>query len=347
MPGSYFEDVNFSLERGPSLVRLSPYQIQLNTVYRIASTLLENIFGIRYSVDRELSSKMPAMVANIDELLREWHAKLPADLVLNKDNDITPIDSTETKMHRLQALSLQLTYDNLMIVIHRPLLSDQKSMWLRSQSPGGGQGQAGSPLLSGVTSELAFERCLESALRVSKTRENHRNLFALARRTHLVSFVGMNLFTSSIVLFICALSDTLSDIAQEAKRGIARNLQTLRLLSGDGSLSMQCSTILEDLVQKIVDKEKEEMLRSLPTDDDAALFVPTRRSSLVHNTLLNVGGEMAGMYENSEPASEPRGSSAITSLPNGMTNGAAALQNTMASLQQGRVSFSWGDMNHS
>jgi hypothetical protein len=73
----------------------------------------------------------------------------------------------------------------------------------------------------------------------------------------------MNLFTSSVVMSICALSDTMSDIAQEAKRGMSRTLHLLKKLSTRASLPMQCSTILEDLVGLILKREKAAMLFGL------------------------------------------------------------------------------------
>ena len=49
---------------------------------------------------------------------------------------------------------------------------------------------------------------------------------------------------------------------------------------------MQCSMTLEDLVQKIVDKEKEEMLRSVPSDDEMTPFLPTRRNSYIKEVAI-------------------------------------------------------------
>jgi hypothetical protein len=92
--------------------------------------------------------------------------------------------------------------------------------------------------------------------------QNKPELMKLAAETHLVAFLGMNLFTSSVVMSVCALSDPLSDTAQEAKRGITRTLLVQKSLSRRTSLSMQSSVILEDIVQLILEREREEMLRS-------------------------------------------------------------------------------------
>jgi hypothetical protein len=338
MPASYPEDINFAPGAEPARVCLSPYQIQLNRVYQIASPLLENIYGIRYSSDRWLRSQMPAMISKIDQLMRAWQEDLPPHLNLDKHDDVSLASSVEEKMHRLQALSLQLTYDNLMIVIHRPLLADQSNRRFRARKSNPQQSMTtdGAPAQSQYANsidDISFQRCLNSALRISRVQQSKRNLLALARRTHLLSFLGMNLFTSSVVMFICALSDTLSDIAQEAKRGMARNLKMLKLLSGDGSLSMQCSMILEDLVQMIVDKEKEEMLCSLPSDDEMASLVPTRRNTRIESQTGAVGIGMVPQATQQTSEEPERPLESISDNVSG--SGGFSLQQTMSSLQKG------------
>ena len=280
------------------------------------------------------------MVTKIDQLMQAWQEDLPPHLHLDKNDDVSLVSSMEEKMHRLQALSLQLTYDNLMIVIHRPLLADQGYRRSRAQianrpQPAHPTDNRSSSDETDGTNNVSFRQCLNSALRISRVQQYKRNLLVLARSTHLVSFLGMNLFTSSVVLFICALSDTLSDIAQEAKRGMARNLKMLKLLSGDGSLSMQCSVILEDLVQQIVDKERDEMLRALPTDDEIAAFLPTRKNSFVNDQSGMNGNEM-GLEANSQTKHLPKQSSEAVAGSGSGSNGIAVHQ-AMVSLQEGTV----------
>ena len=330
----YPENVNFRSGDEQEQICLSMYQIQLNRVYQIASPILENIYGIRHSTDARLRSQMPTMISKVDELLRAWQQDLPQHLDLDKNEDVTLTASSRVKMHGLQALSLQLTYDNLMIVIHRPLLADQSHWRFNARHEDAAQSQSAGN--TNVTDEISFQRSLDSALRISRVQHSKRNLLALARRTHLVSFLGINLFTSSVVLFICALSDTLSDVAQEAKRGMARNLKLLKLLSGDGSLSMQCSAVLEDLVQLIVDKEKEEMLRSLPTDDDVALFVQSRRGSILReqNESLDIWPGSQAIPEAKAVQERLRGNE----NPSGGSE--SVLRQTMATLQKGIVTSS-------
>ncbi|KAF7503207.1 hypothetical protein GJ744_004210 [Endocarpon pusillum] len=264
-PAEVIENIHFDRTLGPERICLSIYQAQLNEVYKIASPIIENIYGIRTSTDLRIRSMLPEMITQASHQMREWQNNLPPYLALDKMNDISSSCSTSEKMHRLQALSLQLTYDNLMIIIHRPLLADQRASLTKFRERAQSQARPSEvpPELHFPTSneDSNFKECLDSALRVSRV-QNKPELMKLAAETHLVAFLGMNLFTSSVVMSVCALSDPLSDTAQEAKRGITRTLLVQKSLSRRTSLSMQSSVILEDIVQLILEREREEMLRS-------------------------------------------------------------------------------------
>ena len=264
MPAEIYENMFSEPSDSNEAICLSTYQTQLNHIYRIASPVLENIYGIRSSTDLGLLSRLPDMITNAASSLEEWKKALPAHLSHDLISDITDNSSTKDKMHALQALSLQLTYDNIMIVLHRTLLADQRQIPVQQHTTTTTSPPTFSPFSSPPTNlpDQNFARCLSAALSISRTQQKPR-LIALAQNTHLVSFLAMNLFTSSVVMSICALSDTMSDIAQEAKRGMSRTLHLLRKLSTRASLPMQCSTILEDLVGLILKKEKAAMLFGL------------------------------------------------------------------------------------
>lgn len=245
-------------------IELSPYQTQLNQIYQIVSPFLENIYGIRSSGDKSLL-EMAETARRIDTSMQEWNHNLPDTLKLRCYQDLRPSASLTTRLQQLQSLSLELTYQNLMIITHRPLLADwshRRGRESRAQSIHDNthlQPMPSSAQESEVY-ERSFQSCLTAALAISHLEQSQPSLVRLAGKTHLVSFLGMNLFTSSVVLFICALSDVLSDAAQEAKRGIARNMKVLKSLSDAGSLSSQCSMVIEDLVQIIIEKERKQML---------------------------------------------------------------------------------------
>lgn len=267
MPVDVFEDVHFDIAAGTEKICLSAYQSQLNELYKITSPVIEIMYGMRTSNDQQLRSMLSGMIAQVSHLMCEWQNGLPRHLTLDHVGDILPAASTAEKMHMLQALSLQLTYDNLMITIHRPVLSDQRASHAKSPEEGGQSekmaGEASTEQhFSGSSEDPNFKKSLDSALRVSRV-QDRPELVKHAAESHLVAFLGLNLFTSSVVMSVCALSDPLSDTAQEAKRGITRTLLVQKSLSNRTALSMQSGVILEDIVQLILEREREEMLRSV------------------------------------------------------------------------------------
>jgi hypothetical protein len=267
MPSDFTENIHFDPSTGRTSICLSTYQTQLNMAYQIASPVLENIYRIRGSNDLQRRSQLLLMIRAIDESLQKWQYELPHHLRYDGIDDITDESSTEEKMHKLQALALKLTYDNLVIIINRPLLADRTSRKtaddeeVREDTLRDHESESN-------TGNAAFKRCLDSALSISRILDKKR-LVHLARQTHLVSFLGINLFTASVVMFICALSDVLSNASQEAKRGMARTLRLQKSLSAQASLSMQCSMILEDLVQLVLEKERQEIFQSAEGNEDS------------------------------------------------------------------------------
>jgi hypothetical protein len=294
MPSEFLENMHFDPRSQVAPICLSTYQRQLNLAYQIASPLLEDIYGMRASQDGVLYSKLPEMVAVANLGLLQWQKDLPPHLSCGSLNDPTPDSSSEEKSHNLQALSLQLTFDNLMIVLHRPLLagrgSGEQGIAMRDEAS-----SQGSRFTEDMR-ETGFNRCLKSALRISNIQLKKPHLFSLARSSHLVSFLGMNTFTASVVLFICALSDTLSDTAQEAKRAMKRTLQMQKSLAKHASLSRQCTSILEDLVQLILKKEMEEMLHDDLSKDDGLLKNISEADPAINGQQTGVEFENGEMY---------------------------------------------------
>jgi hypothetical protein len=334
-PIDVFENIHFDKAFGSEQICLSIYQAQLNEVYKIASPIIENIYGIRTSTDLRIRSMLPGMITQASHLMREWQNNLPPYLALDKITDICPTSSTAEKMHKLQALSLQLTYDNLMIIIHRPLLADQRASLTRFRERDQSQARASEvpPELNFPTSseDSNFKECLDSALRVSRV-QNKPELVKLAAETHLVAFLGMNLFTSSVVMSVCALSDPLSDTAQEAKRGITRTLLVQKSLSRRTSLSMQSSVILEDIVQLILEREREEMLRSAQSG-----MQHHQLNSLQQNHDPSLHGTPASLYGSDIGASP---GSFHTTMGGGnavnVDSGDQVLNNSLLSLQRSK-----------
>lgn len=257
MPATYTEHLVDIQTSEATDIELSPYQTQLNRVYRIASPVLENIYSLRTST-ATTSSEKAQTVEHIDKAMGSWYCELPSSLHLDQHTDLSTRPSLREKLHHLQSLSLRLTYLNLMIIIHRPLLVHWRHRREEERRTNVDKHNT-NDAAERQDYDAHFEQCLSAALAISRLGQEKPNLVLLASKTHLLSFLAMNIFTSSVVLFICAMSDVLSNVAQEAKRGMSRNLKILKSVASAGSLSSQCSMIVEDLVQMILEKEKDEM----------------------------------------------------------------------------------------
>ncbi|KAJ9659748.1 hypothetical protein H2201_007184 [Coniosporium apollinis] len=279
-----------SPDRAGSSVCFSTYQRELNELYMIASPMIKTIFGAHSmsSVEQAADNLYSTPVKTITEKLWNWRQRLPRHLVLDLDRESNLNMSSTQRIHRLQALALQLTFDNLIIILHRPFLAQQVNFLSRSYS---GQDQARTPSSSHFSSPTYFsashtdhrgssqlnsqspspEQWWNAAVRTSRVTELPQ-LAQLATDSHLVAFLAINLFNSAIVMVVMALSDPLSDRAQEAKRTITRIFRLQELLGKRSMLSMQSSVVLRKVVHMLLHREAEAMLAPVtslqPTSGD-------------------------------------------------------------------------------
>ncbi|GAB1193885.1 hypothetical protein APSETT444_003120 [Aspergillus pseudonomiae] len=193
---------------------------------------------------RRLQTNRLDTVKVVHDRLVTWERELPDSLRLEtyKEDD----KSGHPPLIQLAALALQLTYDNLRIILHRSVAF----------------GDIGPELgVSGRIAESegpAFSRqqLLEASLRTSEL-YRYSHLLKASRRTHAVMHIGICLFTSGVVLCALSLMEPLSITSQKAKAGI---MQIIRLqkerVSNHHVLSLQSVRILEDLVNVVMQAEQ-------------------------------------------------------------------------------------------
>lgn len=208
---------------------------------------------------------------DISQRLTSWCEQLPASLRFNFDCDVSVEASLEQKVYQKQALALQLTYDNILIILHRPIMAQQVDSLCRTSPVSahdvGDVWSTTAASASGTSAENSnFSSLIDSpqqwwsaAVRISHITKL-TNTAKLATDSHLVGFLAIILFNSAIVMVVYALSDPLSDRAQEAKRSLARILRLENLLGKRSSLSRQSGVILEDVIQLLLDRETQAML---------------------------------------------------------------------------------------
>jgi hypothetical protein len=248
---------------GPdSSICYSSYQRELNRLYMIASPIIETIFGIRTvgSIKQVTGNSYTTDIMEVTARLWEWRQQLPAHLLLHLDRDYEQYPSPTSRVHSLQALALQLTFDNLLIIIHRPFLAQQVDQLFKGQSTN--EEETAIPTFdpsNTITPWSSSEQWWNAAVRTSKITEMPE-LAKIAINSHLVAFLAINLFNSAIVMVVMALSDPLSNRAQEVKRTITRIFRLQELLGKRSTLSMQSNTVLKDIIHMLLRREAEAML---------------------------------------------------------------------------------------
>lgn len=311
MPDDVLENPRFitpDSEHGYTIC-YSTYQRELNRLYLLASPALKAVFGSRTfgSSEQLAGDTYFTLVKHATQDLQRWRCSLPSHLALDLKRDFQPDGSMKSRAHALQSLSLQLTYDNLLIVLHRPLIA-RKVHHLSTVNKGttGDHDMnlpANHPTVASLSShsESSFEDAfpdagtassklwMEAAVRTSRVIELPV-LAQLATDSHLVAFLAINLFNAAIVLAVMAISEPLSDTAQEIKRTITRILRLQDLLGKRSALSKQSTAVLKNVITMLLNRESAAMLApitgaSQSTSQQALRNVADPSSMSVEDTL--------------------------------------------------------------
>lgn len=195
---------------------------------------------------RRVQTNRLESIERIHTKLLIWWRDLPQSLRLGTyEGGSTPAGSPLLPM---QALALQLTYDNIQIVLHRSVAFQPHA----AASVLAHTNISANPTMCAVSRE----QLLESALRTSDVYK-FPNLLLACRKTHAAMHVGICLFTAGVVLCALAFSDPLSTTSQNAKRGV---MNILRLQHnhalGETLLSTQSLKIIEELVAAVMRSEQ-------------------------------------------------------------------------------------------
>jgi hypothetical protein len=267
-------------------VTLFTYQRQKFILYRIASPIIGDVYFMRGATMSQITER----IGKINEELLAWFKTLPLELRLSESNHKAAGEAGKIiNIFKLQALALQLAYDNMQILLHRPLLSLKFPRLALSMKHPQQYTQSHESLNGSLPSlkDLSISRnqCWESALRTSNILD-HLDVLRVAKNTHAASYIGIQMFTAGILLGIVALSEPLSSQAQEAKQALARVIRLSKALGHTTLLTAQSGKILEALVKIILAKEMKELLSDKnPVNDeydrmlDTASATPDRPSS--------------------------------------------------------------------
>lgn len=271
----YFDELSHADE--DSRICFSPYQTQLNKLYMIASPVIRTVYGNRLGRKHRGAERDAylQLVRDVTGRLWEWQQSLPPHLQIDLSQDCPADMTAASKAHLLQSLALQLTFDNLLIIIHRPFLTQQIDT-LRGDLPSASNEPHSSSSNSrrnstsfSVSPSSSPRQWWDAAVRTARVTELPQ-LAQLATDSHLVAFLAINLFNSAIVMVVMALAAPLSDKAQEVKRTISRVFRLQQAFGRRSKLSTQSTVVLRNVIQLLLRREADAILTPVVRTNDKA-----------------------------------------------------------------------------
>ncbi|KAJ5963153.1 fungal-specific transcription factor domain-containing protein [Penicillium waksmanii] len=205
-------------------------------------------------------------VSRLDDRLRKWKKEIPATLNPSTNTaNYTSVEEMDAEVgasgprfeqhiYQLQALSLELAYENARILLHRPLIAYRVTP--RAETETENQTPCRNPL------HFSLSACRDAALHTSNLGESP--IFLLAADTYAAAFIGIHTFTAGVMLCILTSIKPLSPQSHESKMGLRRliKMQTHLKSRTESTLASQGLEILERLTRLVMEKELKEMLAS-------------------------------------------------------------------------------------
>lgn len=157
--------------------------------------------------------------------LQEWFANVAEDLKISGEKR-TP------NLMQMQALALQLAYDNIQIVLHRQAVFGPKAS------------------LANPKADKSIEQLIESALRTARTPEDDA-IVPICQYSHAAMHAGICLFTAGVVLSALTLAHRAQDQSKELLSALERIIRFFEHFPGQHyPLATQCLQILQNLYLK-------------------------------------------------------------------------------------------------
>jgi len=353
MPDDVEERVDFSESGQPrgTPTCFSTYQRELNKLYMIASPAIKRVYSAQQAVEHSQARDYHSLIEDVTRRLWQWRIELPGSMSLDLSQDCPAALSLGDKAHYLQSLSLHLTFDSLLIILHRPFLrrhltvlqhhglSGDNGMGVSSLSASeplntAAQSRASSEDVPEPANDTSQQQWWNAAVRTSKVIELPQ-LAQFASDGHLVAFMAINLFNAAIVMVVLSLSDPLTNRAQEAKRAIARIYRLQATLGARSTLSKQSNSILRSLVALMMRRESEAILAPVVPKGSRANQVSGTHHSPVGPHSLSVRETMSMPLG----AQMSMNGQVLQSRDADASNLASRLDDSLASVQKGICSL--------
>ncbi|KAK9452438.1 fungal-specific transcription factor domain-containing protein [Dipodascopsis uninucleata] len=197
------------------------------------------------------------------------------DPTLDRDQYIRKYQQYRDKIFNLQALLMEVTYNNALLLLYRPLLAFRNH----------------DSVISNFLSDpfrQASEKCWRAVL--STSRICNYEVFEASQTVHSGSFVAIQLFSAGLLLGIFGLSELLSVRALESKVALSRIIQMQKSLQKKIPFVNQGLRLLGSLAKMIALKEADKIL-----DGCDRLSKATNTSSEDNGQIHERSGEYAAV----------------------------------------------------
>jgi hypothetical protein len=210
---------------------------------------------------RRRQQKQVETVYTIHQQLLQWRRDLPESLQLRSYDE----NSEQISVLQMQALNLQLTYDNLQIILHRTVAFQYNDKEYKFTS-------------SSTGNSSSLQQLFDSALDISELYRYTSTLHA-SRRTHADMHIGITLFTAGVVLCAICLSHPMTTMVSRAKTGVMHIIRMCRNASSSNQhlVSTQSLSILDSLVTVVLRSETDMIIgrTNYPTITDSDQHRPS------------------------------------------------------------------------
>ncbi|CAH0056882.1 unnamed protein product, partial [Clonostachys solani] len=250
------------------LVDREMYQVYKAKLYQIATPLTRGMQPSKGQATNDLIQQ----VQGVHQQLLEWEKSLPPKLRLQSFEETQFSYSKDSPLStlNLQALALQVSYDNMQLLLHRPVVISRHL----GKPTGTAHGPTDEDFI--LTSR---RQCWSSALRMSYL-VKHKAALEFANNTPMGAHIGMHGFAAGVMLAVFALLSPVSNQAQEAKQGLSRLLDILTSSQSWNPVLTQSAAILKDLLRLIMEKELKLLVE--PNHDRVGSKLPERGAAASH-----------------------------------------------------------------
>lgn len=262
-----------SVARPPPTFTLLSYKENMSKLSVILKSALSALYG-QWTGPRnaprqdvrlgDMQQELFSSIEDLNRRLNQWHTKLPSELKTRTPNEsgYENVEDSErdvggcgqafdSNIVQLQALALELAYENAKILVNRPLFTEKLNR--RSAQVCHNETTDGRDLEVSNTFQESFRICREAALRTAEIGDYPA--FKFAFRSFAAAFMSTHLFTAGVTLCLSAIAEPLTEHATQAKVGLQKlfNLQNDPI--SEPLASPHVTIVLERLIRMILERE--------------------------------------------------------------------------------------------